>query len=213
MSSVLAIDPGPVESGWCVVDSETCVSDLLTVAPACDNEGTAPRWWNTEGPLTHSSDSTREGLAMKATRPIDPPHDSGWSILGPGNKPYYVLAQCECGTVREVVKGQVKSGRSKSCGCRSGIGVAPAVRFWWYVAKTDECWNWTGGTTKGYGSFTDTNRRKVYAHRFSWELHRDPIPEGLVIDHLCRNTLCVNPDHLEPVTQQENVRRAVRKTS
>ncbi len=49
--------------------------------------------------------------------------------------------------------------------------------------------------------------RKVYVHRFSYELHIGPIPEGLVIDHLCRTPACVNPDHLEPVTNAENVRR------
>jgi len=144
---------------------------------------------------------------------IDPGStESGWTVLGPGQRLYYVLAQCECGTVREVVKAQVKSGRSKSCGCRSGIGIPPEVRFWRYVVKDANtgCWNWTGGTTKGYGSFTYPGRSKCYAHRFSWEMHRWPIPEGLVVDHLCRNTICVNPDHLEPVTQGENVRRGVR---
>lgn len=58
----------------------------------------------------------------------------------------------------------------------------------------------------GYGALSIFGQR-VYAHRFSYELHVGPIPEGLVIDHLCRNRLCVNPDHLEPVTSQENVRR------
>lgn len=145
---------------------------------------------------------------------MDVPEDSGWTVLGPGSRLYYVRARCECGTVRDVVKAQVKSGRSRSCGCRSGNGLSPAERFYRYVARQrNGCWNWTGGTTKGYGSFSAVGRKKVYAHRFSWELHRGPIPDGLVIDHLCRNTRCVNPDHLEPVTQLENVRRAVRSAS
>lgn len=140
------------------------------------------------------------------------PAESAWTVLSPGRKPYYVLVQCECGVVREVVKSQVKSGRSRSCGCRSNDGLPAESRFWKYVAKDAEtgCWNWTGGTTKGYGSFTHPGRKKCYAHRYSWELHRGTIPDGLVIDHLCRNTRCVNPDHLEPVTQQENVRRSIR---
>lgn len=45
------------------------------------------------------------------------------------------------------------------------------------------------------------------AHRYVYESIRGPIPEGLVLDHLCRNTSCVNPDHLEPVTYGENFRR------
>lgn len=46
------------------------------------------------------------------------------------------------------------------------------------------------------------------AHRASYMLHRGPIPQGLTIDHLCRNTLCINPNHLEAVTDAENKRRA-----
>jgi hypothetical protein len=49
--------------------------------------------------------------------------------------------------------------------------------------------------------------RRVYAHRFSFEYHVGAVPDGLVLDHLCRNTKCVNPYHLEPVTIGENVRR------
>jgi hypothetical protein len=47
----------------------------------------------------------------------------------------------------------------------------------------------------------------IRAHRFAYELLVGPIPEGLVIDHLCRNRRCVNPAHLEPVTAEENWRR------
>ncbi|MEU5322933.1 HNH endonuclease signature motif containing protein [Streptomyces sp. NPDC021056] len=47
----------------------------------------------------------------------------------------------------------------------------------------------------------------VLAHRYAWELLREPIPAGLVIDHLCRNRRCVNPGHLEVVTLAENTRR------
>ncbi len=69
------------------------------------------------------------------------------------------------------------------------------------------CWEWTASEkTPGYGSF-NLNGKCVLAHRASYELHVGPIPQGLVLDHLCRNTLCVNPEHLEPVTARENIVR------
>lgn len=69
------------------------------------------------------------------------------------------------------------------------------------------CWIWTGARqSRGYGS-TWRDGRTQLAHRVSWELHRSDIEPGLTIDHLCGNKLCVNPDHLEPVTAAENVGR------
>lgn len=72
-----------------------------------------------------------------------------------------------------------------------------------------DCWEWTGFKNKlGYGRFyVDRANGIRQAHRVSYELHVGPIPDGLVIDHLCRNPGCVNPGHLEPVTNAENVRR------
>jgi hypothetical protein len=64
----------------------------------------------------------------------------------------------------------------------------------------------------GYGSATLAPRYKVPAHRHVWEECFGPIPDGLVIDHLCRNPICVNPNHLEPVTHAENIRRGKRDT-
>lgn len=87
-------------------------------------------------------------------------------------------------------------------------------RFADKIALTESgCIEWIAGKTLGgYGCFSDdashSNTKRDMAHRWSWEYHVGPIPEGLDIDHLCRNRKCVNPEHLEPVTRAENVRRA-----
>ena len=85
-------------------------------------------------------------------------------------------------------------------------------RFWEKVDATGDCWEWAAGiSVKGYGTFhvkAGTKHTTARAHRVAWELLVGPIPDGLTLDHLCRNKRCVNPDHLEPVTIGENVRRA-----
>lgn len=72
----------------------------------------------------------------------------------------------------------------------------------------DGCWIWTGAIDgSGYGTMRIKNK-SYSTHRVAYELARGEIPEGLFIDHLCRNRLCVNPSHMEPVTHVENQRRA-----
>lgn len=82
---------------------------------------------------------------------------------------------------------------------------------WWFVTHIEivesGCWLWRGGRrADGYGRI-GVNNRSLLAHRWSYEHFMGPIPEGLVLDHLCRVPQCTNPLHLEPVTPRENVLR------
>ena len=75
------------------------------------------------------------------------------------------------------------------------------------IEVTGFCWNWLGPLNeRGYGQFR-VGQRMIRAHRVLWEWLVADIPEGLVLDHLCENQRCVNPDHLEPKTQRANVLR------
>lgn len=71
------------------------------------------------------------------------------------------------------------------------------------------CWLWTGYCySNGYASVEVSRCRSKLAHRISYELFVGPIPKGLELDHKCRVRCCINPDHLEPVTHAENMRRS-----
>lgn len=77
------------------------------------------------------------------------------------------------------------------------------------VIDDDGCWIWQGSTKgDGYGKCGYKGRTGVGAHRMSYEVFVGPIPPDLHLDHLCRKRPCVNPDHLEPVTVAENLRRS-----
>ncbi len=87
----------------------------------------------------------------------------------------------------------------------------PEVRFFNFVAEDGDCWIWTGGKDPaGYGVFAGgPGGRSRRAHRWVYEYFIAEIPDGLVLDHLCRTPSCVNPWHLEPVTSRENTRRGL----
>jgi hypothetical protein len=81
-------------------------------------------------------------------------------------------------------------------------------RFMAKVHKTNSCWLWIASIRPdGYGSYSAYGASRL-AHRVSYEIHVGPIPEGLTLDHLCRNRACVNPDHLDPCSLEENVKRS-----
>lgn len=87
---------------------------------------------------------------------------------------------------------------------------AETERFWEKVDKTETCWNWTAYLDKdGYGTYTISPGRTVRPHRYAYEMLVGPIPPGMVVDHLCHNRRCCNPDHLSVTTNEANVRRAL----
>ncbi len=82
-------------------------------------------------------------------------------------------------------------------------------RFWDKVDKTSNCWVWKAYKNPlGYGTFR-VGKTKRFSHRLAYEEIVAPVPDRLVLDHLCRNTSCCNPAHLEPVTSRENILRGV----
>lgn len=85
----------------------------------------------------------------------------------------------------------------------------PDERFMAHVSEAaGGCWQFApANEDTGYGQFSETHETTVLAHRWSYGFFRGEIPEGLQLDHLCRNRACVNPDHLEPVTAQVNLLR------
>lgn len=92
-------------------------------------------------------------------------------------------------------------------------------RFMRHVDTSGDCWLWTGSKDRaGYGRFSvSASLRAQSAARVSYELFVGPIPEGMTIDHVaargCTSRACVNPQHLEPVTQGENVMRSPTSSS
>lgn len=124
---------------------------------------------------------------------------------------------CECGCGRKTriaprtsrtigwVKGEpirFIRGHNKR---RRGPDYAEKDRGW-----DTPCWEWLHAASNGYGHvFVPEKGQPMGAHRWMYEKANGRIPEGLHLDHLCENPICCNPDHLEPVTHTENMRRGL----
>ncbi len=79
----------------------------------------------------------------------------------------------------------------------------PEERFWKRVTKADGCWEWTGNRSHGYG-LVCAGKKRVGAHRRSWEMANGPVPAGMWVLHKCDNPPCVRPDHLFLGHQKDN---------
>lgn len=122
------------------------------------------------------------------------------------------FCQCGCGQRTEIV-ARTRAGRGEIKGDPkpfvNGHRNAPLVDY--DVDPETGCWNWSKTlTSNGYGVIKKQGFRQLMAHRFIYQRERGPVPDHLDMDHLCRNRACVNPDHLEPVSRSENLRRGAR---
>jgi hypothetical protein len=122
-----------------------------------------------------------------------------------GDRP---LCMCGCGQPAPLAtETSNKYGWVKGAPMQYVLGHATRKRKLYDVDVETGCWNWLHHCTPdGYGRLERDGRRQM-AHRYIFELNRGPIPEGMQLDHLCRNRRCVNPVHLEPVSGLVNARR------
>lgn len=129
-------------------------------------------------------------------------------VAGP-NGSQRLRIQCDCGTERVITPTYWRRPSNKSCGCYRRTPALP--RFWAFVKVLDNgCWQWQGGLNiHGYSNFQEGGN-PVSGHQWAYLNFVGPIPIGEQLDHTCRNRGCVNPNHLEPVTQSVNLMRGAR---
>lgn len=127
-----------------------------------------------------------------------------------------ILCECGCGSPLKIAKKKSKQTRfiyGHQHAARDYTKSRKPMEqcFWEKVEKTDSCWVWHGAKNdKGYGQLRNY-AGIIYAHRFSYALHKGEIPKGRKLLHRCDNPLCVNPDHLTVGRQVDNIHDAMNK--
>lgn len=130
-----------------------------------------------------------------------------------------IAGYVRCRKCAVIISRRAKLKKRERTGWRPSKRLPTIERFWKYVTPEPNsgCWLWSAFVdSSGYGAFsvgldwqaTDKKSRIHKAHRVSYEINVGPIPEGLQLDHICRVRSCVNPDHLRPVTAQQNIQYA-----
>ncbi len=120
------------------------------------------------------------------------------------------ICACGCGlATRLAAQTHTKDGHVQGQPMRFLRGHAYRLPRYVSDPTPSGCLEWLGSSWSGYGRVRWRGVMKP-AHRVIYEQYKGPIPAGLLLDHLCRNRICVNPDHLEPVTNTENCQRGAK---
>jgi hypothetical protein len=153
----------------------------------------------------------RQSVNQQAKARRGDPARPDCSIDGCTNKAA-TAGMCNSHYLRQRRHGDPLAGRANQLTGSLADRLWPRIQ----VGSADECWPWTAAlNASGYGVISKGATgsgpvRNALAYRAAWELTNGPVPDGLELDHLCRNPVCCNPAHLEPVTHEENMRRAMR---